>query len=95
MDFVAAIGCAEAVCIAQLLICSRNDLRWPLTSDLFWILKSVTFSVKQRGNESADPFMILVNIRNVCLKLYTSIYYVTLELSKLPIVRLALNGFTI
>ena len=62
MDFVAAIGFLEAVYIALLLICKRNDFKGSLTTDIILNFKSVTFSVKQRENEFADPLIILLSI---------------------------------
>ena len=43
MDFVAAIGFLEAVYIAYLLICIRNDLKGPLTIDIILYFEKCNF----------------------------------------------------
>ena len=43
VDFVAAIGLLEAVYIALLLICIRNDFKGPLTKDILLYFEKCTF----------------------------------------------------
>ena len=54
-DLVSAIGFLEALGIDYLLILSRNDFKGPFDAIIILNLESITFSVKQRENTSADP----------------------------------------